>query len=128
LAAQRFFEATPFICEQGDKLTSLVFLGDHVTLDDKKLSSYLRACLFQGEHLSTCIVLLNDEWAARTEVIRTIVRAFADSTRIIDLSKGLLSELPALIYGSADLSVKPLVSSEDSKTTHASDIQPALKN
>lgn len=128
LAAQRFFEATPFICEQDDKLISLIFLGDHVTLDDKKLSSYLRACLFQGDHLSTCIVLLNDEWAARTEVICTIVRAFADSTRIIDLSKGLLSELPALIYGSADLPVSSIMPSENSKTPHICDIQPALKN
>ncbi|SJM92065.1 hypothetical protein CRENPOLYSF2_2530003 [Crenothrix polyspora] len=98
LAAQRFFEAMPFVCQHDNNLVSLVFLGQRVELNDKDLSSYLRACLFQGDHLSTWIVLLSPEWVARREIIQSIVRGFVTSTRIIDLSKGSLAELPPQIY------------------------------
>jgi hypothetical protein len=101
LAAQRFFEATPFICKHGNKLVSLIFLGQHVALNDKDLSSYLRACLFQGDQLSTWIILLSPEWLARMETLQTAVRGFAKSTRIIDLVKGSWIELPDMICDSA---------------------------
>jgi hypothetical protein len=102
LAAQRFFEATPFICRHKNQLISLIFLGKHVDLTDKDLSSYLRACLCQGEQLSTWVVLLNLEWVARTETIQSILLgAKQQPTRIIDLSKATLDELAALIYDPA---------------------------
>ncbi|WP_394752279.1 GNAT family N-acetyltransferase [Crenothrix sp.] len=97
LAAQRFFETTPFICKQDNTLVSLVFLGPHVELNDKDLSSYLRACLFQGDHYSTWIILLSAEWASRTETLQATVRGLAKSTRIINLSNGAWLDLPDLI-------------------------------
>jgi hypothetical protein len=66
-------------------------------LNDKDLSSYLRACLFQGDHYSTWIILLSAEWAARTETLQTTVRGLAKSTRIINLSNGAWLDLPDLI-------------------------------
>jgi Acetyltransferase (GNAT) domain len=96
-AAQRFFETAPLICKYNNRLISLVVLGSNIQLNDKELSSYLRACLFQGEQLSTWIVLLNDEWLARKETIRTIVRGAVKSTRIIDLTKGTVADLPLLM-------------------------------
>jgi hypothetical protein len=108
LAAQRFFEATPFICQHDDKLISLIFLGKHVDLSDKDLSSHIRACLFQGGQLSTWVVLLSPEWVARTDTIQSILLgAKQQSTRIVDLSKASLHELSTLIYGSAILSKHP---------------------
>lgn len=100
LAAQRFFEATPFISQYNNKLTSLIFLGEHTVLNDRELSSYLRASLFQGDHLSTWVVLLNTEWVARMETIQSILPRATQSVQIIDLSAASLRELPALIHKS----------------------------
>ena len=102
-AAQRFFEATPFICRHNNQLLSLVFLGEHVQLDDKGLSSYLRACLLQGEQLSTWIILLSEDWSARKESIQTICRGATRTPRIIDFTQKTLDELPDLIRQSTEL-------------------------
>jgi hypothetical protein len=94
----RCLEENPFICEQDGKLVSLIFLGSHITLNDKELSKYLRDTHFQGDHLSTCIVILNSEWVARTAVIKNILREFQQPSRVLDLSDGSLTQLPKLIH------------------------------
>jgi hypothetical protein len=99
----RFLEENPFICEQDDRLVSLIFLGSHTVLSDKELSSYLRDCHFQGDRLSTWVVLLDSEWAARTETIKNIMRELPQPSHILDLSHGSLAELPELISNWQDL-------------------------
>jgi hypothetical protein len=99
----RFLEENPFICEQDDRLVSLIFLGSHTVLSDKELSSYLRGCHFQGDRLSTWVVLLDSEWAARTETIKNIMRELPQPSHILDLSHGSLAELPELISNWQDL-------------------------
>jgi hypothetical protein len=93
----RFLEENPFICEQGGQLVSLIFLGSHTVLNDKELSSYLRCCHFEGDCLSTWVVLLNHEWSARAEAIQNILRELPQPSRTLDLSHGSLTELPELI-------------------------------
>jgi len=82
----RFVEENPFICEQDGRLVSLIFLGFHANLNDEELSSYLKECHYHGDRLSTCVVLLNSEWAARAETIQNILHEFSPSSRILDLS------------------------------------------
>ena len=96
-STHRFLEANPFICERDGQLVSLIFLGSHTVLNDKELAKYLKSCSFPGEHLSTCIVFLNTEWAARAETIQTILRELPQPSRILDLSQVSLTELPELI-------------------------------
>jgi hypothetical protein len=93
----RFLEENPLICEQDGWLISLIFLGAQTVLNDKELSSYLRACHFQGDRLSTWVVLLNDQWAARIATIQNILQTLPPPNHILDLSNSSLTELPERI-------------------------------
>jgi hypothetical protein len=97
LPMYRFLEENPFICERDGRLVSLIFLGSHANLNDRELSSYLKECHYHGDRLSTYVVLLNSEWAARAETIQTIVSELPQPSHILDLSHGSLAELPELI-------------------------------
>jgi hypothetical protein len=48
-------------------------------------------------------VLLDSEWAARTETIKNIMRELPQPSHILDLSHGSLAELPELISNWQDL-------------------------
>ncbi len=93
----RYLEKNPFICEQDGRLVSLVFLGAHTVLNDKELTSYIKYCHYQGDSLSTCIVLLNDQWSARTEMIQALLRGLTQPNHLIDLSHRAIAELPECI-------------------------------
>ena len=99
---QRFFEDNPFICERDGQLVSLIFLGSHTVLNDKELATYLKSCSFQGKHLSTCIVFLSKEWAARAETIQAILRSLPQPSRTLDLSQASLADLPEIIHNRQD--------------------------
>jgi hypothetical protein len=93
----RFLEENPLICAQDGWLVSLIFLGAQTVLNDKELSTYLRACHFQGDRLSTWVMLLNDQWAARIATIQSILQTLPPPNHILDLSHSSLTELPEQI-------------------------------
>ena len=96
-SVSRFLEENPFICEQDGLLVSLIFLGSWISLNDEELSIYFKNIHIQGDHLSTFVILLNDEWVARKEMIQNILRTLPQPSRILDLSNTSLTELQNLI-------------------------------
>ena len=90
----RALEDNPFFCELDGRLTVLLFLGDNTVLDDEKLAVYLERLSCPGENHSVCIVLLTRDWAARAGTIRGMMNVHSKASRILDLSRSTLAELP----------------------------------
>ncbi len=85
-ALSHWLEEHPFIAEVGDRFVSLVFLGEHVVLDDAELRSYLKKLSYPG--IATMyVVLASEAWADRAEFIRGVGPTVPNPVCIIDLGR-----------------------------------------
>lgn len=98
IVLHKIFETNPFFFKLNGRLTGLIFLGDHTLLKGNELSDYLRQIAFDGEYVSTCVILLNQYWAVRKEEIRSILIKYTKNISILDLSGDSITELPSLLY------------------------------
>ena len=104
-ALHRVLEINPFICEQNGKLTGLIFLGYHTKFDDNELGNYLKNIVIEGECVSICVILLNRNWIARKEMIKSILSTYIKGFNILNFSNNSIKDLPQLLYeGLTDVS------------------------
>ncbi len=58
----------------------------HIVLNYKELTSHIKCVHYQGNSLWIYIVLLDKEWAARIEFIKTILQGLPQSNHVIAIS------------------------------------------